>query len=56
MLIEQTITKLNQMKLYGMVKAVTERLAQPSTQDLSVSEFLGLVVDEEYLDRCCRSE
>jgi DNA replication protein DnaC len=51
MLIEQTITKLNQMKLYGMVKAVTERIAQPSTQDLSVSEFLGLVVDEEYLDR-----
>lgn len=51
MLIEQTITKLNQMKLFGMAKAATERLSRADHADLSVADFLGLVVDEEYLDR-----
>jgi DNA replication protein DnaC len=51
MIIEQTISKLNQMKLFGMASAVTKRLSSPDHQDLSISDFLGLVVDEEYLDR-----
>jgi DNA replication protein DnaC len=51
MLIEETYTKLNQMKLYGMLHAVRERLANPMHQDLSFSDLFGLLVDDEWLYR-----
>lgn len=47
MLIEQTLTKLRAMKLYHMAKSLEERLSRPDHQDLSVSEIVGLIVDDE---------
>lgn len=51
MLIEQTFTKLNEMKLYGMAKALRERTSRPDHADLGVTDFVGLLVDDEWMDR-----
>lgn len=51
MLIEQTLSKLNQMKLHGMAKSLADRLARPDHVDLSVSDFVGFLVDDEWTDR-----
>ena len=51
MIIEQTIDKLYQMKLFGMAESVKARLARPDHGDLSVSDILGLVVDDESIYR-----
>lgn len=51
MLLEQTIDKLMQMKLYGMASSAKERLSRPDHADLSHSELLGLMVDDEWLSR-----
>jgi len=51
MLMEQTITKLNEMKLYGMVKSIQERISRPDHADLSVTDFVGFLVDDEWTDR-----
>jgi DNA replication protein DnaC len=47
MLNEQTITKLNSMRLYGMARAFSERIATVKNAELSHEEFFGLLVDEE---------
>jgi DNA replication protein DnaC len=51
MLMEQTIEKLNAMRLRSMANAVRERLARPDHADLSFSEMFGLVVDDEWIAR-----
>lgn len=51
MIIEQTIEKLHQMKLLGMANSVKERISRPDHRDLSLSDFLGLVVDDESIYR-----
>jgi DNA replication protein DnaC len=51
MLFEQTVEKLNQMKLYGMVSSLKSRLSSPQHAELSFSDLFGLVVDDEWLDR-----
>lgn len=51
MIKEQTLRKLNEMKLYGLAKAFEEKILRPDHQYLSFEEFLGLLVDEEYLYR-----
>jgi DNA replication protein DnaC len=51
MLLEQTYQKLISMKLYGMANAIEERLQRPDHQSLSKEEFLGLLVDDEWLYR-----
>lgn len=51
MLINQTIAKLNYMKLYGMVKGLNEQLSNPDTSPLSFGERLSLLVDREWEDR-----
>ena len=51
MLIEQTNEKLAQMKLFGMLNSVKDRLSRPDHQSLSSSELLSLVVDDEWLYR-----
>lgn len=51
MMIEQTYEKLIEMKLYGMAHAVKERLVRVDHQSLSKEEFLGLLVDDEWLYR-----
>lgn len=51
MIIEQTIDKLYQMKLFGMANSVKERTSRPDHRDLSVSDLLGLIVDDEWIYR-----
>lgn len=51
MLHQQTHEKLIAMKLYGMANAVKERLERVDHQSLSKEEFLGLLVDDEWLYR-----
>ena len=41
MIIEQTIDKLYQMKLFGMANSVKERVSRPDHRDLSVSVSFG---------------
>ena len=51
MLIEQTIEKLTAMRLRFMANSVRERLSRPDHADLSFTEMLGLVVDDEWIGR-----
>lgn len=51
MLLEQTVDKLNQMKLFGMANALKDRLARPDHQDLSPTDLFGLIVDDEWITR-----
>lgn len=51
MIKEQTLRKLNEMRLFGMARAFEEKSLRPDHQDISFEEFFGLVVDAEYLCR-----
>lgn len=51
MIKEQTLRKLNEMRLYGLAKAFEEKTQRPDHQDLSFEEFFGLLVDEEHVYR-----
>lgn len=51
MIKEQTLRKLNEMRLYGMAKSFEEKSLRPDHKDISFEEFFGLVVDDEYVYR-----
>ena len=51
MLLEQTVDKLNQMKLFGMANALKDRLTRPDHKDLSPTDLFGLIVDDEWITR-----
>jgi DNA replication protein DnaC len=51
MLYEQTHQKLIAMKLFGLAAALKDRLERRDHQDLSKTEFLGLLIDDEWLYR-----
>ncbi len=51
MLLEQTVDKLNQMKLYGLAHNIKDRLSRPDHKDLSASDLVGLLVDDEWMYR-----
>lgn len=51
MTLEETVNKLNQMKLFAMAKSLTERLARTDHQDLGIEEMISLLVDDEWLSR-----
>jgi DNA replication protein DnaC len=51
MSIEQTLSKLNSMKLFGMARSYEERRIKPDHKDLSFDEFLALLVDDEAIYR-----
>jgi len=54
MLHTQTIDKMNQMKLYGMLESIQNLLARSGTggtQDLGPTELFGLTVDAEWTYR-----
>lgn len=44
---EQTVTILNALKLHGMARGFTERLACTAQSDLSHAEFVALLVQDE---------
>lgn len=47
MMTQDTISKLNQMKLFGMVKGFESQMASASATHLSFEERFGLLVDQE---------
>lgn len=51
MLAEQTLHKLNELKLFGMAKSFERRHNQPDHRDLTAGDFLGLLIDDELLHR-----
>jgi DNA replication protein DnaC len=48
MLLEQTIDKLYQMKLDGMIESLKEQMASPSHSQLPFEDRLGLLVDRQW--------
>jgi DNA replication protein DnaC len=46
-----TLTKLEALRLYGMVRALNDQLQTPECANLSFEERLGLLVDREVTDR-----
>ena len=47
MLNEQTVSTLNALKLFGMAKSFSDKIAHPHLADLSHQEFFGLIVQDE---------
>jgi len=50
-MIEQTIDKLNQMKLFGMAKELSRQMQVPDSSALSFEERFSLLVDMEMTSR-----
>ncbi len=51
MLVEQTIDKLHQMRLFAMATSFKERMARKEHAELSISDFIGFIVDDEWTKR-----
>jgi DNA replication protein DnaC len=51
MLNQQTMSILHSLKLFGLARSFEERLADPKQADLSHSEFVGLLVQDEKTHR-----
>ena len=51
MLVEQTLEKLNAMKLHGMARSMRHWLEQPKDKNLTPADLLGLLVDAEWVYR-----
>ncbi|MBF0546063.1 MAG: ATP-binding protein [Candidatus Riflebacteria bacterium] len=51
MLLQQTINTLQQLRLSGMLKALTEQEANPEIKSLSFEERFGLLVDRESIEQ-----
>ena len=47
MLNEQTVSILNQLKLFGMAESFSNKLSRTDLADLSHAEFVGLLVEDE---------
>ncbi|MBI4406153.1 MAG: ATP-binding protein [Deltaproteobacteria bacterium] len=48
MLIEQTVDKLHQMRLFGMANSLKDRMGKKEHTQLSVTDFIGFIVDDEW--------
>ena len=51
MLVNQTIDKLYTLRLFGMIKALSEQMEQSDINKLSFEERLGFLIDREAIDR-----
>jgi DNA replication protein DnaC len=51
MLNEQTVQKLNDMRLYAMSKAFRDQLEEPAVSGLSFEDRFGLIVDRQWSER-----
>lgn len=47
----QTLEKLNQMKLFGMVESLQNQLTLSESKEMAISDLIGLLVDSEWLYR-----
>jgi len=52
MLIHPTINQLQELKLSGMVEALSEQLQDSAATALSFEERLGLLIERETVARC----
>lgn len=52
---EQTLEKLNGMKLFGMAKYLKDWMAQPKGKDIAAADLAGLLADAEWVHRENRS-
>jgi DNA replication protein DnaC len=50
-LVEQTLEKLDVMRLHGMAKALRQWLEHPKEKDLAPADLIGLLADAEWLYR-----
>jgi len=50
-MIEQTISRLHNMKLYAMSEILTQLIQDTSRSDLTVTEAVSFMVDAEYNKR-----
>lgn len=51
MLVEQTLEKLNAMKVFGMARALRQWLDQPKDKALTPADLIGLLADAEWIYR-----
>lgn len=51
MLLEQTMDKLNELKLFGMASELSRQVKEPEFTSLSFEERIGLLVDVEMTER-----
>ena len=51
MLMEQTLEKLNAMKLFGMARALRDWHDAPTKQEVSPVDFVGFLADAEWVSR-----
>ena len=51
MLNEQTIGKLNDMRLYAMARAFREQIEDAAASELSFDDRFGLIIDRQWSDR-----
>jgi DNA replication protein DnaC len=51
MLSQTTVAELNAMKIFGMARALPQRLADPKQADLPHADFVGLLVTDEKTHR-----
>lgn len=51
MLHEQTLQRLYEMNLQGLATSLKDKLNRPDMKDLSHEEFLGLLIEDEWLYR-----
>lgn len=54
MLNEQTVSKMQEMKLFGMAQLFKDMMGKPQHADLTHDEFVGLLVDAEETSRANR--
>ena len=54
MLLEQTLQRLNTLRLHGMAVALEHQLSQPEFHQLSFEERISFLVDREVMDRSNR--
>lgn len=51
MLIEQTVDKLYQMRLFGMANSLKDRMTRKEHTEVAVTDFIGFMVDDEWTYR-----
>ena len=51
MLVEQTVEKMIHMKMHKMAESFKQRLSRADHRDLDTSEFVGLLIDDEFQER-----